>query len=69
MKEDVGGGHVLTLTFTSAFLLSKVLAAAMTNKGKHVRGGDERTHSGKQAITFSAIHNVCDIFHPDFRFS
>lgn len=33
--REVGGWHVMmTLTLTSAFLLSKVLAAAMTNREK-----------------------------------
>lgn len=46
-KESGGGGEKEELTFTSTFLLSKVLAAAVTHtkkrKWQHVRGGENAT--------------------------
>lgn len=42
----------MDLTFTSAFLLSKVLAAAMTNTGKNKQSdGDKAIQRGEATIS------------------
>lgn len=57
------------LTLTSAFLLSKVLAAAMTSTGKITsqrwRWAETEV---KQKLLFSVIHNICYIVNLNWWF-
>lgn len=58
-RGAVGGRH---LTLTSAFLLSKVLAAAMTNTGRkthtHVRGGKKQSCRKSNNHCFSQLFTI-----------
>lgn len=51
--REVGGGHVMTLTLTSAFLLSKLLAAAKTNTRRNNQSEVEMSRKREATAFFS----------------
>lgn len=56
----------MNLTLTSAFLLSRVLAAAIKNTSKNDMSEVEKSsNSSKLPIAFSLLHNICCVFNLD----